>query len=112
MARIFKRDSHGRFASRGGGSKEKKSTAYYGKGRKGRKAAKRATYGRKKDGLSIAQQKRRRQRSNRRKKAIAGAATAVGMVGMYAQKAGINNLNDARNAYATIQYRRARRGGT
>ena len=72
---------------RRGGAGKDGTTAFYGKGRKGRKAAKRSTYGRKKDGLSIAQQQRRRQRSNKRKRiastAVSGVAFAVTAASIY-----------------------------
>lgn len=63
-------------ALRRGGAGKNGNTAFYGKGRSGRKAAKRSTYGRKKDGLSIAQQQRRRQRSNKRKRVVSTAISA------------------------------------
>ena len=57
------------------------SRNFYGKGRKGRKAAKEATYGDKRHGLSISQQRRRKTRSNkwkrRGKTAIGGAVAAA-----------------------------------
>ena len=69
---------------RRGGAGKGGTTSFCGKGRKGRKAARRSTYGRKKDGLSIAQQQRRRQRTNKwkRRAAWVGSATAT-MAGLY-----------------------------
>ena len=71
------------------------NTAFYGKGRAGRKAARRSTYGRKRDGLSIAQQQRRRQRTNKwkRRAAFTGTALATG-AGLWA------NLNQTQREYA------------
>lgn len=74
---------------RRGGAGKQGTTSFYGKGRKGRKAAKASKYGNKKDGLSIAQTQRRRQRSNRRKNvartAIAGGVFAANAVAVYKQ---------------------------
>lgn len=101
------------------------NTAFYGKGRKGRKAARRSTYGRKRDGLSIAQQQRRRQRANKwkRRAAFVGTAATVG-AGLWgnmdaaqkanakrAAKSGLNNLK-TKYKYRTgvgRQIRKARR---
>lgn len=78
------------------------SKSFYGKGRKGRKAARHSTYGRKRDGLSIAQQQRRRQRTNKwkRRAAFVGSAVAVG-AGLY------GNLNQQQQA----QVRHAAKSG-
>lgn len=61
------------------------SASFYGKGRKGRKAAKLATYGRRRDGLSVSQRHRRAQRSARRSAKIGvvltGAAIAASVYG-------------------------------
>lgn len=77
LARAQKRSAE----LRRNGAGKSGSASFYGKGRKGRKASRASTYGKKRDGLSIAQQQRRRQRSNRRKKAastaIAGGVMAV-----------------------------------
>ena len=54
------------------------STNFYGKGRKGRKAAKRSAYGQRKHGLSIAQRDRRKAR---RKKYTNAAAKTIGAAG-------------------------------
>lgn len=69
---------------RRGGAGKGGTTSFYGKGRSGRKAARRSTYGRKKDGLSIAQRQRRRQRANtwKRRAMWVGSATAT-MAGLY-----------------------------
>lgn len=57
------------------------SRNFYGKGRKGRKAARKATYGDKRHGLSISQQRRRKTRSNKWKRrgrtAMTGAVAAA-----------------------------------
>ena len=65
---------------RRGGAGRGGSTSFYGKGRAGRKAARRSTYGSKRNGLSIAQQQRRRQRTNKwkRRGAFLGTALTVG----------------------------------
>lgn len=71
------------------------SSSFYGKGRKGRKAAKRSTYGRKRDGLSIAQQQRRKQRANKWKRR-GGAVASAAVIG-----AGLwGNLSEAQKSQA------------
>jgi hypothetical protein len=91
---------------RRGGAGKGGSTSFYGKGRAGRKAARRATYGSKKNGLSIAQQQRRRQRTNKWKRRASFVGTAItigaGLYGStnqtqreyarYAAKSGLNTL--------------------
>ena len=85
------------------------TTAFYGKGRKGRKAAKASTYGRKKDGLSIAQQTRRKQRTNKRKAvastAVAGGVIAVKAYGLYKSNPDVNKSvkTAAREAKSTAR---------
>ena len=82
------------------------NSSFYGKGRSGRKAARRSTYGRKRDGLSIAQQQRRRQRANKWKRRAAFVGTAAAFSAgvwnqaspaqkaqaKYAAKSGLNTL--------------------
>jgi hypothetical protein len=91
---------------RRGGAGRNGTASFYGKGRAGRKAARRSTYGRKKDGLSIAQQQRRRQRTNKWKRRGMYASSAItfsaGLWGSmnqtqreyakYAAKSGLNTV--------------------
>lgn len=88
------------------------SQSFYGKGHSGRKAAKLSTYGRKRDGLSIAQQQRRRQRSNRRKRAvsvaISGATVAVAAHHIYKTDPMVKKSVDTAASRARSQARRAR----
>lgn len=64
-------------ASRRGKKRSKATGHHYGKGKTGRRQSRTNTYGKKRHGLSIAQQTRRKQRSNRRKRVASGALTAV-----------------------------------
>lgn len=88
------------------------SASFYGKGKKGRRAAKHSTYGKKRDGLSIAQQQRRRQRSNRRKKyasaAISGGLIAVKAAHIYKTNPEINRSVNVAAKRAKQQARNAR----
>jgi len=76
-------------ASRRGKKRSVKTGHHYGTGRTGRKTARRAKYGSKKHGISIAQQQRRDKRSRRRKNALAGglavASTAAAVYSNYHQ---------------------------
>ena len=110
---------------RRGGAGKNGTTSFYGKGRKGRKAARRSTYGRKKDGLSIAQQQRRRQRTNKWKNraAFVGSAVAVGAglwgnldaaqksQAKYKAKSGLNSVKTKYKYHTGVgrQIRRAKR---
>jgi hypothetical protein len=64
---------------RRGGAGKGGSTNFYGKGRSGRKAARRSKYGQKKHGLSIAQTQRRKQRANKYKRIASGAASGAAL---------------------------------
>ena len=61
----------------GHGKGKNGSSTFYGKGRKGRRAARKSTYGTKRHGLSIAQQQRRKQRANKWKRRAGLVATAA-----------------------------------
>lgn len=92
---------------RRGGAGKSGTTSFYGKGRAGRKAARRSTYGRKKDGLSIAQQQRRRQRTNKwkRRAAFTGSAISVsaGLWGSLNQAQKVQAKNAVNSGINTIK---------
>lgn len=65
--------------ARRGRKRSRSSGHHYGTGKQGRRATRRATYGKKKHGLSIAQQQRRRQRANKWKRRGRSAMAAAGV---------------------------------
>lgn len=71
--------------SRRGKSRSKKTGHHYGKGKVGRRQSRINTYGKKRHGLSIAQQTRRKQRANKwKRRAGVVASTAATGAALYA----------------------------
>ena len=81
---------------------------YYGSGRQGRKAARIATYGRKRDGLSISQRQRRQQRANKVKNHLAKNKRTYARVGIAAVSVALsaNDLHQARKRSGTSSKRK------